>query len=62
MSYQYPILIALMIQRLWELYVSRKRLAEDVGDQAARPIPEPKYPAMVAVHVGWFAGCWLEVL
>ncbi|MCZ6552881.1 MAG: isoprenylcysteine carboxylmethyltransferase family protein [SAR324 cluster bacterium] len=62
MSYQYPILIALMIQRLWELYVSRKRLAEDVEHQSARLLAEPKFPAMVAVHVGWFAGCWLEVL
>ena len=60
MRYQVAVLVAVMAQRLWELILSRKRLreAEDLGDSR---IAEPMLVAMVAVHAGWIAGCWLEV-
>ena len=62
MPFQYPILAGLMIQRIWELAVSRRRLAAAEEAGAAERIREPFYPAMVLVHAGWFAGCWSEVL
>ena len=62
MSYQYPILVAVMGQRLWELFISRRRLEADSREGTAELIPEPAYPLIVAVHAAWIAGCWLEVL
>lgn len=62
MPYQFPVLIALTAQRLWELALSSARLREDRrrGNVAVRQ--ERYWPAMVAVHAGWVAGCWVEVL
>jgi len=59
MPYQYPVLIALTAQRLWELYVSRKRWRED-RERGAALVAEPHWPAMIAVHAAWVAGCWAE--
>jgi methyltransferase len=61
MPYQYPVLIALTAQRLWEWYVSRKRLREERRG-GATVMAEPHWPAMVVVHAGWVAGCWAEVI
>ena len=62
MPYQYPILVCVVVQRLWEVAISRKRLREDIRDGSAQLIREPVFPVMVAVHAGWLAGCWAEVI
>ena len=62
MAYQYPILICVMAQRLWEVVVSRIRLTADMRTGGAEPIREPVYPVMMALHIGWLAGCWWEVV
>ncbi len=62
MPYQYPILVCVVAQRLWEVAISRKRLREDTRNGRAELIREPVFPVMVAVHAGWLAGCWFEVV
>lgn len=62
MPYQYPVLIALTAQRLWELYDSRIRLRKELESGATTVRPEAGWPAMVAVHAAWAVGCWIEVL
>jgi methyltransferase len=48
--------------RLGELVISRRRVRADAAAGRAEYIREPTYPVMVAVHVGWIAGCALEPL
>ncbi len=57
-----PVVGGVLVMRVAELAVSRRRLAQDVERGAALPIREPGYPAMVAVHAAWLAGCVLEPL
>ena len=47
---------------LWEAAYSWRRLAEDRKSGRAEPIAEPMFPAMVALHGAWLAGCFVEVL
>jgi methyltransferase len=60
MAWVLTVMGAVALLRLAELWVSRRRLAEDLAQGRAAPIPEPAYAAMVAVHVAWLAGCVLE--
>lgn len=62
MPYQYPVLVAVMVQRLWETWVSRRRLQAALATEQGELIADRAWPAMVALHVGWIAGCWAEVL
>jgi methyltransferase len=62
MPYQYPVLIALTAQRLWEMWLSRRQLKADLENGTAAVRAEPMWPAMVAVHAGWVGGCWWEVM
>ncbi len=61
MSYHYAILAAVLAQRVWELQFSWRKLREAAAAEQARPLPEPGFPVMVAVHAAWFAGCFAEV-
>lgn len=61
MPYQYPVLIALTAQRLWELALSRRNLRDD-RERGATVRSERSWPAMAALHTAWVAGCWGEVL
>ena len=61
MSYHYPVLFVVLGLRLWELYYSWRRLAEDRRAAQAEPVSEPIFPAMVAVHSAWLVGCLVEV-
>lgn len=46
---------------MWEAAYSWRRLAEESKSGAATPIPEPVFPAMVALHAAWLLGCFVEV-
>jgi methyltransferase len=56
------LLALLALLRLWEVYVSARRLRAAIGTGGASPLPDPVYPWMVLVHVGWFCGCAAESL
>ncbi len=60
MSYHYAILSAVALLRLWELGFSYRKLVQVRETQGARLIPEPAFPAIVAVHAAWLGGCVLE--
>ena len=62
MSYHYLVLFVVLGLRLWELYYSWRRLAEDRRAAQAEPVSEPVFPAMVAVHSAWLVGCLVEVV
>ncbi|MBI4083937.1 MAG: hypothetical protein HY423_15140 [Candidatus Lambdaproteobacteria bacterium] len=57
-----PVLGVVLLQRLWELWLSRRRLRAARKAGAARLIAERAYPVLVAVHAAWFAGCLGETL
>ncbi len=61
MSYRYLVLLIVLGLRLWELFFSWRRLRESRAEEGAGLAPDPVYPAMVALHAGWFAACLLEV-
>ncbi len=61
MSYRTLVLLAVLALRGWELYFSWRQLAEDRRADRAQPLPEPIYPAMVALHAAWLAACVAEV-
>ena len=61
MPYQYLVLVAVLLLRLWEASYSFRRLAEDRKAGSAETIKEPIFPAMVALHGAWLLSCFLEV-
>jgi len=48
------------LQRLSELFLSRRFLAPDLRAGQASILREPVYPYMVALHSGWLLAGWLE--
>ena len=59
--YAYLVLMAVMVQRGWEVWISAKRL-KGPGAGGGKAIQEPLFPAMVMVNALWLAGCWVEVI
>jgi methyltransferase len=48
------------LQRLGELLLARRWLRTTAAETGAVTEPDPSFPALVAVHAAWLAGCALE--
>jgi methyltransferase len=57
-----PVLGVVLLQRLWELWLSWRRLRAACETGQARPIAERTFFAMAAVHGAWLTGCLGEAL